>query len=97
MADRLAAARVRIALKGVYTQTIDNFLAVGPARRRISGVGRLNSSHPTLLPVLSLLLVTRTVDLEEVVITTVLVEGAVTSQGHPILMRSRTTTLTATR
>jgi hypothetical protein len=40
MADRLAAARVRIALYSIYTQTVDNLLAIGPARGRISGVSR---------------------------------------------------------
>lgn|SRR5258706_9873110 len=98
MADRLAAARVRIALYNAYTQTVDNLLTVGPARGRISGVSRPNFSHPTPLPVLSVPPVTRTVDLEEVVITTALVvEGAVTRPGDPIPMRSRTTTRTATR
>jgi hypothetical protein len=40
MADRLAAARVRIVLYGAYTQTVDNLLAVGPARGWISAVSR---------------------------------------------------------
>lgn len=40
MADRLAAARVRIALYNAYTQAVDNLLVVGPARGRVSGVSR---------------------------------------------------------
>lgn len=38
MANRLAAARVRIVLYGAYVPTVDNLRALGPPRGRISGV-----------------------------------------------------------
>jgi len=97
MTDRLAAARVRIALYIAYTQTIDNIFAVGPARGRISGVSRPILLIRRCYLYLVSLRVTRMVDLEEVVIITAPAVEAVTRAGDPTPMHSRTTTPTATR